>query len=74
MTSFNICDKIRYLPTFFGNWTINIKPTLVIMIVKVIEDNGVFFNTNDHPIKKLLFNVIMWVLDVIIHQAIIIIP
>jgi hypothetical protein len=28
MTSFNLFDKLRYLPTFFGNWTLDIIPIL----------------------------------------------
>jgi hypothetical protein len=34
MTSFNLFDKLRYLPTFFGNWTLDIIPTLENMIMK----------------------------------------
>jgi hypothetical protein len=41
MTTFNIFDKLRYLPTFFGNWRLDIVPTLDNMIMKVIDYNGV---------------------------------
>jgi hypothetical protein len=37
MTTFNLFDKMGYLPTFFGNWTLDIIPTLENMIVKVIS-------------------------------------
>jgi hypothetical protein len=36
LTSFNLFDKLRYLPTFFGNWTLIIIPTLENMIMKVV--------------------------------------
>jgi hypothetical protein len=41
MSTFNIVDKLRYLPTFFGNWTLDIVPTLDNMIMKVIDYNNV---------------------------------
>jgi hypothetical protein len=41
MSTFNIFDKLRYLPTFFGNWTLDIVPTLDNMIMKVIDYNNV---------------------------------
>jgi hypothetical protein len=37
MTVLNLFDKMRYLPTFFGNWTLDIIPTLDNMIMKVIS-------------------------------------
>jgi hypothetical protein len=37
MTTFNLFDKMRYLPTFFGNWTLDIIPTLDNMIMKVVS-------------------------------------
>jgi hypothetical protein len=37
MTSVNLFDKIRYLLTFFGNWTLDLVPTLNNMIMKVID-------------------------------------
>jgi hypothetical protein len=39
MTTFNLFDKMRYLPTFFGNWTLDIVPTLENMIMKIIRYN-----------------------------------
>jgi hypothetical protein len=37
MTTFNLFDKLRYLPTFFGHWTLDIVPTLDNMSMKVTE-------------------------------------
>jgi hypothetical protein len=41
MTTFNLFDKLRYLPTFFGNWTLDIVPTLDNMIMKILDYNNV---------------------------------
>jgi hypothetical protein len=41
MTTFTLFDNLRYLPTFFGNWTLNIVPTLDNMIMKVLDYNNV---------------------------------
>jgi hypothetical protein len=41
MTTCNLFDKLRYLPTFFGNWTLDIVPTLDNMIMKVVDYNNV---------------------------------
>jgi hypothetical protein len=53
MTTFNIFDKIRYLPTFFGNWTLEIVPTIDNMIMKVIENNNI--DTNTHINKEMAY-------------------
>jgi hypothetical protein len=37
MTTFNLFDKMRYLQTFFGTWTLDIIPILENMIIKVIS-------------------------------------
>jgi hypothetical protein len=41
MSTFNLFDKLRYLPTFFGNWTLDIVPTLDNMIMKVLDYNNI---------------------------------
>jgi hypothetical protein len=41
MTNVNLFDKISILPTFFGNWTLDIIPTLENMIMKDINIGGV---------------------------------
>jgi hypothetical protein len=48
MTTFNLFEKMRYLPTFFGNWTLDIIPTLDNMIVKVINIGGVAITQCNH--------------------------
>jgi hypothetical protein len=45
MTKFNLFDKLRYLLTFFGNWTLEIIPMLDNMIMKIIEINVIAPNT-----------------------------
>jgi hypothetical protein len=41
MTTFYLFDKHRYLSMFFGNWTLDIVPTLDNMIMKVVDYNNV---------------------------------
>jgi hypothetical protein len=56
MSTFNIFDKLRYLPKFFGNSALDIIPTLDNMIMKVVD-----FNVEDqlgcyHPTKQRAYN------------------
>jgi hypothetical protein len=55
MTTDNLFDKLSYLPTFFGNWALDIVPTLDNMIMKVIDNNGVASNTYTHSNKEMAY-------------------
>ncbi|GMO19384.1 MAG: hypothetical protein Ta2E_10290 [Mycoplasmoidaceae bacterium] len=49
MTIFNLLSRIRYLPTYFGTWKIEIIPTLDNMVSKVVDYNGLsIYNPNAH--------------------------
>jgi hypothetical protein len=48
MTTFHLFDKMRNLPKFFGNWTIDIIPTFDNMIMKVISVGGVATTQCNH--------------------------
>jgi hypothetical protein len=52
MSTFNLFDKLRYFPTFFGNWTLDIIPTLDNMNMKVVDNSGLDQLTCYHSTKQ----------------------
>jgi hypothetical protein len=52
MSTFNLFDKLRYFPTFFGNWTLDIVPTLDNMFMKVIDYNCIDTYSCFHATKQ----------------------
>jgi hypothetical protein len=60
MTRFNLLARLRYLPTFFGTWKIELVPTLENMVSEVItwDENAVGFiysNNCTHVNRELSF-------------------
>jgi hypothetical protein len=55
MTTFNIFTRIRYLPRFFGVWTLEIVPILDNMVWKVIDHNSIAMNTYAHTRREAAF-------------------
>jgi hypothetical protein len=56
MTTFNIFARIRYLPSFFGVWILEIVPTSDNMVCKVLDYNRIAVNTCTANRKDLAFN------------------
>jgi hypothetical protein len=59
MINFNIFPRIRYLPNFFGVWTLEIVPILDKLVCKVIDYNGVAMNTCTHAWRETAFQFTM---------------
>jgi hypothetical protein len=55
MSTFNLFNKLRYLPTFFGNWTLDIIPTLDNMFIKIISYNRISQLSNYHVTKQKVY-------------------
>jgi hypothetical protein len=55
MTTFNLFYKLKYLPSFFGFWTLDIISTLDNMIIKVVDNNANFINDCTHNSKEMAF-------------------
>jgi hypothetical protein len=55
MITFNVFARFRYLPSFFGIWTLEIVPILDNMVYKVIDYHDIAANTCAHVNKETVF-------------------
>jgi hypothetical protein len=53
--TFKIFPHIRYLPDFFGVWTLEIVPTLDKMVFKLINYNDRAVNIDSHANREAAF-------------------
>jgi hypothetical protein len=55
MSTFNLLARLRYLPTFFGTWKIELVPTLENMVSKVIKYNAILQTADVQAGEELAF-------------------